>query len=72
MTTQTNNKARQNPEFNAEVQRLVRLFENTHEDEIWMALYKHEWVLSWEDNQAAAFTVLENLFEAVTAASFRH
>ena len=63
MTTQT--------EFNAEVQRLVRLFaaRDTDEDEIWLALEEHEWVLSWEDNQAAAYTVLERLIEAVMEAS---
>lgn len=63
MTTQT--------EFNDEAQRLARLFaaQDTDEDEIWLALEEHEWVLSWGDNQAAAYTVLERLFEAVMQAS---
>ena len=55
------------PEFDAEVQRLARLFAalDTDEDEIWWALEDHEWVIAWEHDQVAAHAMQENLFQAV-------
>lgn len=59
MTTQT--------EFNAEVQRLVRLFaaQDTDEDEIWISLESHDWVAESDDYEEAH----ERLFDAVMQAS---